>query len=174
MSKRLLVRILICAVGVLLLLGSSLTVCFLANPDDKRPDTTVIVIPQNGESSENEVAVNFEAPKIHPGENVKHTVELKGEVDGETEITLKFKENRSRINDLAKYLNVKVTIAGAEYCEMLLSELFSAELDTVVCVLNKKTPVIIQISYSMPSEVGNEAADVEAFFSLLITSSNQE
>ena len=174
MNKRLLVRILICAVAVLMLSATALTVWFLANPEDKRTDTTVIVIPQNGESSKNEVSVNFEAPNIHPGETVSHTVELTGEVEGETKITLKFKENRSRVNDLAKYLNVKVTIAGAQYCEMLLSDLFSAELDTVTCALSKNNPVLIQISYSMPIEVGNEAADVEAFFSLLINSSNEK
>lgn len=173
MSKKLVVRILICTVAALLLLGTSLTVWFLANPRDKRQDTTVIMIPQNGESSQNEASVNFEAPKIHPGDTVTHTVELTCAVEGESKITLKFKENRSRVNDLAKYLIVKVTIAGAEYCEMLLSDLFSAELDTVVCTLSKKNPVIIQISYSMPIEIGNEAADVEAFFSLLINSNNE-
>ena len=174
MKRKLVLRILICTVSALLLLGTGMTAWFLLNPEDKRPDTTEIVIPQNGESTKNELALKFEAPRIHPGETLKHTVLLTGEVEGEARINLKFKEDRARVNDLAKYLHTSVSINGTEYCNMLLCELFSAELDTVVCNLAKKDPVVIEISYSMPIEIGNEAEDVEAFFDLLVISSNED
>ena len=174
MNTKLIIRILICSVSVLLLIASGLAIGFLANPEEKRPDTTKIVIPQTGEGTNSEASVKFEAPKIHPGETVSHTVALTGEVEGEAKITLGFKEDKEKTNELAKYLYASVTVDGEKYCDMLLFDLFSAKLDSIVRNLNRKDPIIIEISYRMPIEIGNEAENAEAFFSLLITSSNEK
>ena len=77
-------------------------------------------------------ATDFSVGGINPGESVSHTVELTGEVEGSAELMLSFKENKNFYNKLAQYLHVTVKINGSEYCNEKLSELFGANLDTLV------------------------------------------
>ena len=172
-NQKLITRCLIISLSVLITVGSALTLYFLANPDTKRDDVIKAELDRYDSLGVSTAKVNFEATGINPADTVKHTVELTGEVEGEADLTLSFNEDKNHDNKLAQYLYVTVNINGTEYCNMKLSELFGKTLDTLECVIDEKEPVIIEVSYHMPSETGNEAAYTEAFFDLLITATNE-
>ena len=54
-----------------------------------------------------------------------------------------------------------------------LEEYFEKNFDPVDCKLDSKEPVDIKISYHMPIDTGNEAAQTDAFFDLVINASNE-
>ncbi len=172
MSKIILRRVLISVCSVFLALVLGITLYFVIDPFDKQDNMTQIVIgeSEDGVSVEH---VSFEAPKIHPGETASHIVNLTGEIEGRTKVQLLFKKDTTKTNDLAQYIIVTVKINEEKYCEMLLSDIFSKTLGTVDCEMSRTKPIVIEIAYSMPIEIGNEAADTEAFFDLMITSSNE-
>ena len=172
MNRKLISRWFIASLSVLIIVGSALTIYFLMNPDTKREDTTRIKL-VGYESGGVSAKVEFAASGMNPGDTVEHTVELTGEVEGSADLTLSFKENKSFENKLAQYLYVTLTINGAEYCNAKLADLFGATLKTIECVIDEVEPVVIDVSYYMPLEIGNEAAYTEAFFDLVINSTNE-
>lgn len=172
MNRKLISRWFIASLSVLIIVGSALTIYFLMNPDTKRDDTTKIILVGH-ETGVASAKVEFSASGMNPGDTVEHTVELTGEVEGAADLTLTFNENKSFENKLAQYLYVTVTVNGAEYCNGKLSDMFGVTLKTIECVIDEKEPVIIDVSYYMPLEIGNEAAHTEAFFDLVINSTNE-
>lgn len=126
-------------------------------------DQSINVEIENGESE----VVEFEKFGLVPGESTEYTLYLSTN-DGPTKhVTLEFSEQED--SPLKEFVRVKVLVNDEETCDELLADLLDGQKITCAGDLSSAEEFKITIIYYMPTEVGNEAANTEAWFNLYIT-----
>ena len=164
MTKSLFTSIIMIAICVLILAGSCLMGYFVANPD-RGSETIKVDLGTGGD-------VTFENLALLPGEKSEYEIELKGEVEAECDVTLKFEDKGD--NTLKNYVYAKVEYNGNVLCDKLLAEIFDDEAMKFKSDLRDGRVNVIKVTYYMPIEVENEAENAEAFIDLSITASNED
>ena len=166
------VMTIVLVVSSVLILAGSLFAGYLIDYTEERGNTTKI----DFDEKHNTETVEFRDMLLHPGETIEHTVSLTNEIEGKCKITIDFNEHKPEVyaNELQNYVYVTIVMDGKELCrDVLLKDLFEKKFEPIECKLDSKKPLDIKISYHMPLDVGNEAAQTDAFFDLVIKSSNE-
>lgn len=148
---------------VIILLGVVLTIYFLT------ADKHVIKVSIEPDTTK---AIQFEELYLRPSESCEYTLSLSSEYAEEYRLTLRFEDQNTKLT-LKDYAYVRIEKDGEVLCDTRLSEIFeqpSIEL-TVDFTDGKKND--IRIIYYMPEDVGNEAQNAEADFTLLVTATNE-
>ena len=164
--KKHIVSFLIIAVSVLTLVGSGFAMYFVI--DSSKSKNLINVDIENGETK----SIEFQKLDIVPGETVKYVVKLNTAVDGDYDILFDFNEIEDR--SLKNYVYIKVEKNGEVICEELLADVLEGDGKTYVYTGDISDGSEINISYSMPEDVGNEAKSAKTSFELRITLSTAE
>lgn len=159
MTKSILAKIGIIAIGVLIAVGAVLLVCIaLSDGQD-----VIYLAPDDGKTH----AVEFENLKLLPGERCEYTVTLKGDLS-DCGVLLDFEEKEDKT--LKNFARVKISANGNTVCDELLADVFGADVISLAAD-GKQTE--LEIVFYIPEDVGNEAKNAEAVFELLITAGNR-
>ena len=153
------------AICVLILTGSCIMGYFVVNPD-RGSDTIEVDLGKGGN-------VDFEDLAMLPGESTEYKIKLKGEVEAECDITLKFKEKGDN-NTLKNFVYVRIEYEDEVVCDELLADVLDGKRIKLDGDFRDGKRDIIKITYYMPIEVENEAENAEADFSLQISVVNEE
>lgn len=164
MTKSLFTSILVIAISSLILIGCCIMGYFVANYD-RGADTIRVDLGEGG-------TVAFEHLALLPGEYSKYDIELKGEVETECDVSLKFEEEGDKT--LKYYVFARIEHNGEVIADKRLSELFEDDAFEFKSDLSKGKISILTITYYMPASVENEAQNAEADFVLHITAANEE
>lgn len=162
-TRKKIINIALIVMCVIILLGVVLTIYFLT------ADKHVIKVSIEPDETK---AIRFEELCLRPGENCEYTISISNEYAQEYRLTLRFEDQDTTLT-LKKYAYVRLEKDGEVLCDTRLSEMFeqpSIEL-TVDFTDGKKND--IRIIYYMPEDVGNEAQNAEADFTLLVTATNE-
>ena len=131
---------------------------YLRSNDDQSLDVTI-------EYGETEI-VEFEKFGLVPGESTEYTLHL-STTDGPTRyIIMEFSERED--SPLADFVRVKILVKGEEVCDELLVDLLNGAEVTFEGDLYSEE-IEVTLVYYMPTEVGNEAENTDAWFNVIIT-----
>lgn len=118
------------------------------------------------ESGEEEV-VEFDALGLLPGQSTEYNLYLTTN-DGPTKsVRLEFREKED--SPLADFVRVQIFANDEEICDELLADLMSGGDVILDGDLTAAEEFKITIVYYMPEEVGNEAANTEAWFDIYVS-----
>lgn len=162
-TRKKIINIALIVMCVVILLGVVLTIYFLT------ADKHVIKVSIEPERAKE---IRFEELYLRPDESCEYTLLLSSEYAQEYRLILRFEDQNPALT-LKKYAYVRLEKDGEVLCDTRLSEIFeqpSIEL-TVDFTDGKKND--IRIIYHMPEDVGNEAQNAEADFTLLVTATNE-
>lgn len=168
MTKSTITSIIMIGICVLILVGSVFMGYLISNPDRGSDTISVDVGKPSGDT------VRFEDLKLIPGKSTDYNISLDGEIEAECEITLKFEEKSDK--GLKNYVYARVEFNGENVYgkDMLLADLFKADVLKFPCDFSDGKDHSIKITYYMPLDVSNEAEKAEADFVLHVTASNEE
>lgn len=128
---------------------------------DENQDLSVEI--ENGETE----VLEFEKLGLIPGESVEYNFYLNTN-DGATH-NVKFEFSETDDSPLKDFVRVKLLVNDEEMCDELLADLLGGEDIVVQGDITATDEYKVTIVYYMPEEVGNEAANAEAWFNLYIT-----
>ncbi len=161
MTKSILAKIGIIAIGVLIAVGAVLLICIaLSDGQD-----VIYLAPDDGKTH----SVEFENLKLLPGEQCEYTVTLKGDLS-DCVVFLDFEEKEDKT--LKNFARVRISADGNTVCDELLADVFGADAISLPADLCGGKQTELEIVYYLPEDVGNEAKNAKAVFELLITASN--
>lgn len=129
----------------------------------------VVITLDNDEIQQELPAISFNE-KFAPGHSMDYTITLKGDLADDYDVTLDFLYiNKDDINALANYLDVTIKTTETKI-EKGLKELLDGEKIEL-----GKNATEIDITYYMPSDVGNESqgTSVEFYIELIAKSKNE-
>ncbi len=148
--------ILTIVVSLLTILGLILVVTI--KNDQKKFDEN-IVIEGNGAITESS-GVSLEG--FYPGKSQDYTIRITCQTDGEFKFTLTFNETADGL--LKNYVDVCVFVGNKQVDEAPLKDYLSGKVVEFTSELNAKDATIINIKYTMPESIGNEAKNTTASF----------
>ena len=157
-------RIAILVSSALILVGVALSVYFLVVSNGGDVIKIELEAGKDGE-------VVFDDLCMVPGEETGYTLELMYKGKADCKIKLDFNERAA--GTLKNYAYVRIEAGGEVIYEKLLADALAEEAFDFPYELKEGEPQTIDIIYYMPESVGNEAADAEADFELLITVSDE-
>lgn len=158
-------HIVLLSVVAVIILGLALLALVLMLNNDFTNNIT-IKLKEDGDTYK--TIENFSANGLHPGGAPKeYTINLTSSVRDSYIINLSFVETEE--GELKNFVEVTITY-GEDTQTYLLAELLDGETVTFenVEVANGEDAVIT-VSYSMPSEIGNEAKGATADFDIMLT-----
>ena len=112
-------------------------------------------------------AIGFSDLSLVPGDSREYRVRLTASPAGNYDIKLSFAEEMDK--GLKNFVHVKLIADDVVLCDQLLADAFKNDELVMPVDLRKEKYADLTIVYYMPIEVGNEAKNVEAIFSLLFT-----
>lgn len=162
-AKRRICNIMLIVLCSMILVGAGLSVYFLCAPKN--------VIKMDVEPNETK-SVRFKKVGLVPGGSCEYILLLSSEYDQEFDLTLAFQDDDPSLT-LKEYAHVRIEKDDEVLCDLLLSELFEQkDVYTAVDFTDGEKNKIC-ITYYMPDDVGNEAQDAEALFTLLVTATSE-
>lgn len=117
-----------------------------------------------------EEVLEFTGLGLIPGGEVSYTAAIHDALNIDSDIYLVFDAEEPQ--PLADYVYAKVIVDGEVLCDRLLSALLARDSTTISCHLPKGGMQEIEIIYYMPIDVGDEAKNAKASFSIIVTVSN--
>lgn len=166
MIQKRIVSVLLCAMSVLILVGSGFATHFLLSSEREKQ-----VISAELQEGENET-VKFQISDMVPGEEKSYTLKLYGETDGTHLLSFAFE--RTGIMTLEPFVSVAVDLEETRLYEGSLSDLLNRDSLSFECDLSKKEACEVYVTVRMSEEVGNEAQEAEADFQFLLQVSRTE
>jgi len=122
-------------------------------------------------SDEIDSVIEFKDLALIPGEECKYTVKLAGEAGVRYGVELAFSEKGD--SPLKQYAYARLEFDGEVIYEELMSELLDEDGTRLSLDLETGKDSIVEVTYYLPEEVGNEAQNAEAVFELRITANNK-
>ena len=110
-------------------------------------------------------AIGFSDLSLVPGDSKEYHVKLTASPAGKYDIKLSFAEEVDK--GLKNFVHVKLIADDMVLCDQLLADAFENDELVMPADFRKEKYADLTIIYYMPIEVGNEAKNVEAIFSLL-------
>lgn len=124
-----------------------------------------IVIRNNGKAHE---ILEVSDLSLLPSQSKDYEIELVSMLEGNFDLAFDFKQSND--GNLSEFVDVSIKVGEEVYFEGKLSELFAVDnVVTMTLYLDKTDPQIIVITYSMDSEVGNEAKNTYSTFVIDLT-----
>lgn len=102
-----------------------------------------------------------------PGKTVSYMVSFKGEISQTYDVSLVF--TPAGDCTLADYIDVNVTLDGKQLNAGKLNAYLSGDAINLGLSATEKDKSVLEITYTMPAEVGNEAQGASAAFNVEIT-----
>ena len=153
-------RILIVLISLAVLFGIGLLIWVLVAKDDTVREVTL-------ESEGDTVAeLSFTAGNFLPGDVKEYTILVHSDNGGEFDFT--FTASPTSQGTLWKYLDFEIVYEGQSKAASLAA-MFDGTAFEFDVTMNGKEPAKFTVRYKMPREVGNEAENLEADFSLTLS-----
>ena len=149
------------AAVLLLLVGVALMAVLLTTPNNTLVHDVTL--------DDNQVthdSLNFSVNGLLPGQERGYTVNLKGTRSGNYAVSLEFVEKNE--GALKNYIDVTVRCGENERIYKL-SELLGGTTVSITCKVTAAQPTVIQVIYTIPQEVGNDAQNATADFVINLT-----
>lgn len=148
---------------VVILLGVALTIYFLT------ADKHIIKVSIEPDETK---AIRFEELYLRPSESCEYTLSFSSEYAQEYRLTLRFEDQNTDLT-LKDYAYVRMEKDGEVLCDTRLSEIFKQQTVKIAVDFTDGKTNDVRIIYYMPEDVGNEAQNAEADFTLLVTATNE-
>lgn len=161
--KRTLSRLLTISIALLTLVGVALGIVLIKSHGDFKKNADIIV-------SEDETIkvkdLDVSLTGFYPGKSQEYDISLVCEAEGSYKITLSFK----KVGDgtLENYIDTEVSADGESKGANLLKNYFEGEEVSFNANVDSKEPLVINVKYSMPLEVGDEAQNAVTNFDLTV------
>lgn len=165
MPKSNLMRIILIVGSVLIIVGVSLMGWMLATKDERG------VIKVELEDGKTE-SLTFEDLALVPGEECEYTIQLKKTSASKYDLKLDFVDNDDE-KTLKNYARVKIVVDGEVISDGLLADILKKEKIVLPVDFDHGKNTELKVVYYLPSDVGNEAKNAEAFLALLLTAGNE-
>lgn len=162
--KKKLIDIALIALSVVILLAVALMAYLMTR--DRR---IIKVDISSGEAQD----VVFDDLVLFPGESTGYKLLLCGKYSDEYQITLEFKDNEPD-KTLKDHAYIRMEKGDEILCDALLRDVLEGDGIVFTAFLTEGEAETISVIYYMPEDVGNEAQNAEADFTLMITASNEQ
>ncbi len=164
MVRGAIMRTILVVESVLIIIGVIL-MCFMVKP--AKTGNIIHIYLEDGKTQ----AVEFKDLSLIPGDSREYRIKLQGSLADGYMVRLNFVEEEEKT--LKNFAYVKIIAEGEVLCDQLLAEAF--EDDSMVLPVNfrEEEYTDLTIIYYLPVEVGNEAKNAEAIFSLQFTPSEK-
>ena len=157
-------RILILVLCSLSVLGCGTTGYMLLTMQDEDNRIEVTVAPDASQHLE------FRCRDLKPGQTVTYTVVLNTDIADMYDVALTYEEDDGA---LQRYVTTEITYLEESYLNVPLTEAFALEEPVMLTgSISKEVALEFNVSFTMPSEVGNEAQGLESVFDLVLVVSN--
>lgn len=164
MTKSAFMRIVLIAESVLIIIGVIL-MCSMCRPF--KTGNVINVYLKDGETE----AVEFKDLALIPGDTKEYQIKLIGSPAEQYNVKIVFAEEEEKT--LKKFLYVKIIADDIVICDQLLADAFEGNGLILPVDFREGKHTDLTIIYHLPIEVGNEAKNAEAVFSLLFTPINE-
>ena len=164
MTRSAFMRLLLVVASILIIIGVIL-LCGMLRPI--RTGDVINIYLEDGVTEE----IGFKRLALVPGDSERYHIRLEGDPDTQFKVKASFIEKGE--NTLKDYVFVKIVANGALICDKLLAEAFEDDLLIIPADFRDGRYTDIVVTYYLPLDVGNEAKNAEAIFTLQFTPSKK-
>lgn len=161
--KRTLSRLLTITIALLTLVGVAFGIVLIKSHGDFKKNADIIV------SEDETIKVkdfDVSLTGFYPGKSQEYGISLVCKAEGGYKITLSFKKTGD--GTLENYIDTEVSVGGESKETNLLKNYLEGEEVFFSEDLDSKEPLIINVKYTMPLDVGDEAQNAVTNFDLTV------
>lgn len=158
-ARRKTANVILIVLSALILIGVILTVYLMT------ADKNIIKVSIDSEEAQE---INFTDLELRPGESCEYTLIFRDTLNARYLVELDFRDCEPTYT-LKDYARLRIEHGGEVLCDDSLSSVFAGEALKLTVDFSEDKKNEFKIIYYMPEDVGNEAQNAEADFTLFVT-----